>query len=143
MIGIIDTIRGLSEWIEENFGEPPTTKDLLEGFDRPCTYIQPVDMSTSKESQLRVDEYTIEIIRFSEQSYDGYLELLDYQEKFTDLLEQPVPVSDSFLLYPEEVTFELDREDMALLVSFDVQNIQLVEDVITAPDMLELELEQE
>lgn len=143
MIGIIDTIRGLSEWIEENFGEPPTTKDLLEGFDRPCTYIQPVDMSTSKESQLRVDEFTIEIIRFSEQSYDGYLELLDYQEKFTDLLEQPVPVSDSFLLYPEEVTFELDREDMALLVSFDVQNIQLVEDVITAPDMLELELEQE
>lgn len=143
MIGIIDTIRGLSEWIEENFGEPPTTKDLLEGFDRPCTYIQPVEMSTSKESQLRVDEYTIEIIRFSEQSYDGYLELLDYQEKFTDLLEQPVPVSDSFLLYPEEVTFELDREDMALLVSFDVQNIQLVEDVITAPDMLELELEQE
>ncbi len=143
MIGIIDTIRGLSEWIEENFGEPPTTKDLLEGFDRPCTYIQPVEMSTSKESQLRVDEFTIEIIRFSEQSYDGYLELLDYQEKFTDLLEQPVPVSDSFLLYPEEVTFELDREDMALLVSFDVQNIQLVEDVITAPDMLELELEQE
>ena len=143
MIGIIDTIRGLSEWIEENFGEPPTTKDLLEGFDRPCTYIQPVEMSTSKESQLRVDEFTIEIIRFSEQSYDGYLELLDYQEKFADLLEQPVPVSDSFLLYPEEVTFELDREDMALLVSFDVQNIQLVEDVITAPDMLELELEQE
>lgn len=143
MIGIIDTIRGLSDWIEENFGEPPTTKDLLEGFDRPCTYIQPVDMSTSKESQLRVDEFTIEIIRFSEQSYDGYLELLDYQERFTDLLEQPVPVSDSFLLYPEEVTFELDREDMALLVSFDVQNIQLVEDVITAPDMLELELEQE
>lgn len=143
MIGIIDTIRGLSEWIEENFGEPPTTKDLLEGFDRPCTYIQPVEMSTSKESQLRVDEFTIEIIRFSEQSYDGYLELLDYQERFTDLLEQPVPVSDSFLLYPEEVTFELDREDMALLVSFDVQNIQLVEDVITAPDMLELELEQE
>jgi hypothetical protein len=44
MIGIIDTIRGLSEWIEENFGEPPTTKDLLEGFDRPCTYIQPVEM---------------------------------------------------------------------------------------------------
>lgn len=142
MITIIDTIRGISEWIEENFGEPPTTKDIQEGFDRPCTYVQPVEMSTSRESELRVDEYTIEITRFAEKSSEGYLELLDYQRQFTDLLERPIPVSDSFLLYPEEVEFELDRDDMFLAVSFELRNIQDSKDVITAPLMEELELEE-
>lgn len=142
MITIIDTIRGISEWIEANFGEPPITKDIQEGFDRPGTYVQPVEMSTSKDSQLRVDEYTIEITRFSELNYRGYLELLRYQAAFTELLESPIPVDSLFLLYPEEVEFELDRDDMYLVVTFDVKNIQLVEEVIDAPTMEELELDQ-
>lgn len=142
MITIIDTIRGISEWIEENFGEPPTTKDIQEGFDRPCTFVQPVDMSTSRESELRVDEFTIEITRFSEYTYDGYLELLNYQRQFTELLERPIPVTDSFLLYPEDVEFELDRDDMFLAVTFTLNNIQDSKDVITAPLMEELELEE-
>ena len=142
MITIINTIRGISEWIEENFGEPPTTKDIQEGFDRPCTYVQPVEMSTSRESELRVDEYTIEITRFAEKSSEGYLELLDYQRQFTDLLERPIPVTSSFLLYPEEVEFELDRDDMYLAVTFTLNNIQDNKDVITAPLMEELELEE-
>lgn len=142
MITIIDTIRGISGWIETNFGEPPTTKDIQEGFDRPCTYVQPVDMSTSRESELRVDTFTIEITRFSERSSEGYLELLQYQKKFTELLEMPIPVTDSFFLFPEEVQFELDRDDMYLVVSFEVNNIQDSKDVITAPLMEKLELEE-
>lgn len=143
MITIIDTIRGISDMIEENFGEPPTTKDIQEAFDRPCTYVQPVNISTSKESELRVDEYTIEIVRFAERSYDGYLELLQYQTVFTELLENPIPISESFYLYPEEVEFELDRDDMYLSVTFEASNIQIVDDNTDAPTMEELELEQE
>lgn len=142
MITIIETIRGISDMIETEFGEAPTTKDILEGFQRPGTYVTPVDLSTSKESQLRVDEYSIEIVRFSEYSHKGYLELLEYQAKFTELLEKPIPVTDTFYLYPENVEFELDRDDMALTVTFDLNNIQHIEDVITAPTMEELELEQ-
>ena len=143
MITIIDTIRGISDMIEENFGEPPTTKDIQEAFDRPCTYVQPVNISTSKESELRVDEYSIEIVRFAERTHEGYLELLQYQATFTELLENPIQVSDSFFLYPEEVEFELDRDDMYLAVTFDLNNIQIVDDNTDAPTMEELELEQE
>lgn len=134
MIGIIETIRGISDWIEENFGEPPTTKDIQEGFDRPCTYVQPVSLTTSKESELRVDEFSVEIIRFASKSTDGYLELLNYQEKLTELLEHPIVVTKTFYVYPEEVDFELDREDMALICSFDLTNIQLVADADDSGD---------
>lgn len=142
MITIIDTIRGISGWIEDHFGEPPTTKDIQEGFDRPCTYVQPVEMTTSREGELRVDEFTIEVTRFAEKTYEGYLELLQYQAQFTELLEAPIPVSDSFLLYPENVEFEMDRDDMYLVVSFDLNNIQDSKDVITAPNMEVLELKE-
>ena len=47
MITIVDTIRALSALIEMLFGEPPTTKDITEGFTVPCTYIQPNYMDTS------------------------------------------------------------------------------------------------
>lgn len=142
MITIIDTIRGISEWIEENFGEPPTTKDIQEAFDRPGTFVQPVSLTASKESELRVEEYSIEITRFAERTYDGYLELLNYQKTFVELLEEPIPVTDTFFLYPEEVQFELDRDDMYLLVIFDLNNIQYVEDKSDALNMEILELEQ-
>lgn len=146
MITLIDTIRGISECIEETFGEAPVTKDVQEGFDRPCTFVEPVDLATSLESELRVDEITIEITRFSEFSYKGYLELLEYQKTLSELLLKPIPVSETFYLYPEDVEFELDRNDMFLVCSFALNNIQLVEageDVITVPTMEELELEKE
>lgn len=146
MITLIDTIRGISECIEETFGEAPVTKDVQEGFDRPCTFVEPVDLATSLESELRADEITIEITRFSEFSYKGYLELLEYQNTLSGLLLKPIPVSETFYLYPEDVEFELDRNDMFLVCSFSLNNIQLIEadeDVITVPTMEELELEKE
>lgn len=143
MTTIIDTVRGLSEWIETEFEDPPLTKDITEGFDRPCTYIQPVDLSTSREGDLRLDEISFDIIRFAEKSDRGYLELLQYQEKFAELLMQPIPISDSFFLYPEDVEFELRRDDMLLIVSFTVENIQPIEDKDNSPLMNELDLNTE
>ena len=114
MITIIDTIRALSDWIEGLFGEPPTTKDITEGFDRPCTYIQPGALDTAVEGRLRHDTYTMDVIRFATQTRSGWLELLEWQVKLTEALEQPIPVRDLFVLYPEDVTFAPGREDRVL-----------------------------
>lgn len=126
MITIIDTIRALSDWIEGIFGEPPTTKDITEGFDRPCTYVQPAVIQSSVEGGMRHDTYEIEIIRFAARTREGYLELLDYQSRLVDVLEKPIPVGDMFLLYPEDVDFSLQREDMLLIATFSVENIQVL-----------------
>ena len=71
MITIIDTIRALSDWIEGLFGEPPTTKDITEGFERPCTYIQPGTLDTAVEGGLRHDTYTMDVIRFASRTRSG------------------------------------------------------------------------
>lgn len=80
-ISIIDTIRGLSGLIESLFGEPPTTKDITEGFTRPTTYIQPVYSETAREGELQHDTHELELIRFGERTRAGYLSLLEWEAK--------------------------------------------------------------
>lgn len=120
---IIDTIRAVSDWTEGLFGEPPTTKDIHEGFTRPCTYIQPVMMQAGGAG-LAEDTFAIQVIRLAEHSRTGYLELLRDQAALRAALDEPIPVSESFYLYPEDVSFDLDRGDMALVTSFTLENVQ-------------------
>ena len=60
MTDIVDVIRAVSELVERVFGAPPITKDITEGFDLPCTYVQPTLMQTSLEGGLRHDSYSID-----------------------------------------------------------------------------------
>lgn len=141
MITIIDTIRAVSDLIEQIFSEAPTSKDIAKGFDRPCTYIQPIGIETERSGGLRHDTYSLQIIRFAEKSYLGYQDLLKYQIALTDALENPIPVIESFALYPENVSFSLRRDEMVLLCEFSVQNIQaLPEEDADAETMEELNL---
>lgn len=137
MITIIDTIRAISDWIETLFQEPPTTKDVTEGYVRPCTYVQPTQMSTSVDGEMRHDTFMIEIIRFATFTRKGYLELLEYQEKLTEALERPIPVNEMFFLYPEEVEFELRRDEMILITSFSVDNFQALPDEDADAEIME------
>lgn len=121
---IIDTLHAVSGLVEALFGEPPTSKDIHEGFTRPCTYVQPILMRAENSGNLRLDTFEIQIIRLAERAETGYLELLQYQATLREALEEPIKVSDSFFIYPEEVSFELNREDMALVTSFEVTNVQ-------------------
>ena len=71
----------------------------------------------------------------------GYQDLLEYQIALTDALEQPISVSESFALYPENVSFSLRRDEMVLLCEFSVQNIQaLTEEDADAETMETLNL---
>ena len=117
MTDIVDVIRAVSELVERVFGAPPITKDITEGFDLPCTYVQPTLMQTSLEGGLRHDSYSIEIIRFGPRTRDGWLGLLEAQASLAETLENPIPISSTFFLYPEEVDFDLRRNEMTLITS--------------------------
>lgn len=138
MITLIDTIRGISDWIEGLFGEPPTTKDITEGFTRPCTYVQPAAMTTGREGGMHHDTFGFDIIRFASRTRAGYLELLEYQGKLTEALEGPIPVDEDFSLYPQDVEFELRRDEMTLIASFDVENFQLLPEEGAGEDYMEI-----
>ena len=133
-ISIIDTIRGLSGLIESLFGEPPTTKDITEGFTRPTTYIQPVYSETSREGEMQHDTHELELIRFGERTRAGYLSLLEWEAKLAEALQEPVVVEEQFFLYPDEIEFMLDRDDMTLTVTLTVETYQL-RDEEQAPTM--------
>lgn len=138
-ISIIDTIRGLSGLIESLFGEPPTTKDITEGFTRPTTYIQPVYSETAHEGELQHDTHELELIRFGERTRAGYLSLLEWEAKLAEALQEPVVVEEQFFLYPDEIEFMLDRDDMTLTVTLTVETYQL-RDAEQAPTMEDLTL---
>ena len=137
---IIDTLRAVSELVEALFGEPPTSKDIHEGFTRPCTYVQPILMQAENSGDLCLDTFEIQIIRLAERAEVGYLDLLQYQATLREALEEPIRVSDSFFIYPEEVGFELSHEDMALVTSFKVTNVQLRPETGDEDYMADLEI---
>lgn len=123
-----DVIKAISGLIETEFGKPPTTQDIREGFNRPCFFVEPYLMQSGKAGELRDDVFGIRIYYFSERSYTGSLDLLEKQTVLRDLLDGPIPVSEDFYLFPEDLNFELQREDMALICEFTLENVQLYED---------------
>lgn len=139
---IKDVIRAVSGLVERTFGAPPTTKDIREGFDRPCAYVQPVLIQAEGGGPVLEDTFGLEIIYLAPRRESGYLQLLDYQGKLREVLSGPVPVSEGFFLYPEDVGFRLDREDMALVTGFTLHNVQLRPDPEDegVEDMKELEI---
>ena len=78
------------------------------------------------EGGLRHDTYTMDVIRFAAWTRAGWLELLEWQVKLTEALEKPIPVRDLFVLYPEDVSFDLRREDMVLIASLTLENFQVL-----------------
>lgn len=120
MIGIVDVIRACSGALEELFGAPPTTKDLVEVTDRPCSYVQ-AETSTERDGGLRHDAYHITITYFAPYHDRGYLDLLKAQEMLAGRLIEPVAVDESFHLHPEDVEIQLIREEMVLVCDFSVE----------------------
>ena len=127
---IIDVIRALSGLIETVTGEPPTTKDVTEGVDRPCTWIRPLSSEPEAVRGLRRDAYQIEIVYFAARSWKGWKTLLEVQTALEDALTKPVLLSDTFAVYPEDLEFVPSREDMTLSCTFALENFQL----LPAPD---------
>lgn len=137
MVTIVETIRAVSDVLETVFGDAPTTKDITRGFDRPCTYLQMTNAETEKTGDARHDTYMFQIIRFAERTDVGYLSLLEDQGKLAEALEKPVVVEEFFFLYPENVSFELRRDEMVLLTSFSVDNFQVLPDEDTGAETME------
>lgn len=128
MIYTSDIIKGLSEAIELAFGSPPTTKDIRKGFERPCTYLDMVSLSVGREALLQHSSYAFELIYFSEDSRKGYIDLLKAQKKMQELFANPIRISDTFLIYAEEVEFDFDRDEMFIVCQFEIEIFQKIND---------------
>ncbi len=126
MSHLIDTMRAVSELVERVLGEPPTTKDIVEGAKRPCTFVQPYDIQETHTETIHEESYKIDIIRFAELSYKGYLSLLQTQRVLSEALSAPIQTQEGDYIDPGEVEATIHRADMVLVVSFRVELISIV-----------------
>lgn len=137
MITIVDTIRAISGLVERVFGEPPTTKDITEGFDRPSSYVQVTKAEAELTNGMLHEEQTFEIIRFGERTDLDYLQMLRDETTLTMALTKPIHVLGDFYIYPDEVESEIRRDEMVLIVTFSIENFQLLLDDEVDADMME------
>lgn len=121
MITIVDVMRAVSRTAEAVFGAPPVTKDLREGFARPCTKLSLLYSDVSREGKLRHETAELELVRFAARTDRGWIDLLRAQAVLTEALERPIRVDEQFHLVAEEVDFDPVREDMALYCTFRVE----------------------
>ena len=120
MITIIDIIRAYSGMVEELFGKPPTTKDLIEVKDRPCTYIQG-DVQTELEAGLQHDTFSMTLVYYAPFADRGYKDMLNAQHRLSAALIAPVEVDDEFHMLPDSVNIDVIREEMILVCTFEVE----------------------
>lgn len=121
MITIVDVMRAVSRTAETVFGAPPVTKDLKEGFPRPCTKLSLLYSDVSREGALRHETAELELVRFAARTDRGWIDLLRAQAALTEALERPIRVDEQFHLVAEELDFDPVREDMALYCTFSVE----------------------
>ena len=117
MITIIDVIRAYSGLVEELFGKPPTTKDLIEVTDRPCTYIQG-DVQTELEAGCQHDTFSMTLVYYAPFADRGYKDMLNAQHRLSAALIAPVRVEEGFHLLPDSVDIDVIREEMVLICTF-------------------------
>lgn len=123
MITIIDVIRAYSGVVEGLFGKPPTTKDLIEVNDRPCTYIQG-DVQTELEAGLQHDTFSLTLVYYAPFADRGYKDMLNAQHRISVALSAPVKVEEEFHLLPDSVDIDVIREEMVLVCTFEVECYQ-------------------
>lgn len=133
MITIVDVIRAYSQRLEEVFGAPPVTKDLIEVRDRPCTVLTPVETGAEPDAGLWHDTFTLQIVFFAPFNNKGYLDLLQARGRMTAAVRRTVELGDAFHLVPEDIDVDLDREEMLMTCQFSVECWQVHDDDLT-PD---------
>ena len=120
MITIIDVIRAYSGLVEELFGKPPTTKDLIEVKDRPCTYVQG-DVETELDAGMQHDTFSMSLVYYAPFDDRGYKDLLHAQHQLSAALIAPVEVEEEFHLLPDGVDIDVIREEMVLVCTFELE----------------------
>ena len=147
MLSIIDIIRSLSSLIESNFPDYPIQdRDLEEGFDRPCYFIDINSVVTeSLTNKLVKETANIEIDFLSEDIYKGFLNLLDVKNELVILFSNPLPLTDEQGNSVAHVVFndvrtEIVKADKALICTMTTELIQEIEDNVDLPLIEEIDL---
>lgn len=129
MVTIIEMIKAISTALESTFPNVEVINmDIDKEYPRPCIYITVESGSDGTVAGLLEQTHTLGVYYFAASIEKGFLELLKARNTLSEMLRQPMNVSEDFYIQPQNVAYEINRADMALKVHFDVQTVQEPED---------------
>ena len=145
ILSVIDIIRALSELIESKYPNYPVVDmDIDEDYPRPSYFIDVEDVNTSWVATDYIKESSnLNIVFFSENRYEGFLNLLDMKNNLTMLFDDPIRVSDEKNEYYVKMlttASDLYKQDKVLTFNIQADLIQKVERNETQPYMEHLDV---
>ena len=145
ILSVIDIIRALSELIESKYPNYPVVDmDIDEDYPRPSYFIDVEDVNTSWVATDYIKESSnLNIVFFSENRYEGFLNLLDMKNNLTMLFDDPIRVSDEKNEYYVKMlttASDLYKQDKVLTFNIQADFIQKVERNETQPYMEHLDV---
>lgn len=116
--------------------------DIDEDYPRPSYFIDVEDVQTSWVASDYIKETSsIKIVFFSENRYEGFLDLLDMKNNLTLLFDEPLYISngkEDYYVSLLNTNSELYKSDKVLTFDITADLIQKVNKVETEPNMEEL-----
>lgn len=134
----------MSDLIQENYPQFKLIDyDVDEGFDKPCFFIEPENISTNWiASDYLKESSELNIVFFAEDRYGDLLTLLDMKNNLTVLFDDPLYVTNGETEYYVSLlttNSDLYKQDKVLTFNVQAELIQKIERVDNSPYMEELE----
>lgn len=124
MADIGTAVAGFTAILESEFDIPVIDKDIEEEFPRPAFIIQTENITHDRIGLYPHDNFDLEIYYFSPNRYSGYADLYGIMQKIQDLLgADRIIFPDGYMIPTETQDYELDRKDMTLKVTVNVDMV--------------------
>lgn len=140
MISPIDVIKRLTKLLNAAYPQiEVTNRDITEGFDRPCFFIDLEDVDTRRVGSYYQDALDLRLYYFATSTHQGYIDLLHKRDELIMLLQDTTRLSDDekdetydFVIQANDnLHAEISHRDKALQIAF---TVLLVQDDDRLPD---------
>lgn len=99
--------------------------DITEGFERPCMTMEVSTIRAGSINELvHHDVIPITIYYFAPKRTEGYIDLLDKQEKLRQLLDRPLMLGGTYLYPLQELEFSIVKSDGSLIINLEYELYQ-------------------
>ena len=127
MITVTQIISALSGKLR-TLGYPVKDVDIAKNIPRPCLTVEAEHISCGAETSDYYGEIvTLAVYYFAERREKGYAELLRLHDDLQNLFRGALKVEEGFYILQEDAEYSINKSDMALIATFDLQTVQEVE----------------
>lgn len=140
MISPIDVIKRITKLLNAAYPQiEVTNRDITEGFERPCFFIDLDDVETRRVGTYYQDALDLRLYYFATSTRQGYIDLLHKRDDLIRLLQDTTRLSDDetdatygFVVQAnDDLHAEISQRDKALQIAF---TVLLVQDDDRLPD---------